>query len=70
MKKETLKISGMSCNHCVMRVTNALKGIEGVEDAKVSLEGGGKAEVSYDEAKLGREKLVEAVAETGYKVEG
>lgn len=70
MKKETLKISGMSCNHCVMRVANALKGLDGVMDASVSLEDGGRAEVSYDESRLGREKLVEAVAEAGYTVEG
>ncbi|WFR76699.2 cation transporter [Lactococcus lactis] len=35
--KETLKIEGMTCDHCVMHVTNALEAIEGVEKAKVSL---------------------------------
>ena len=35
--KETLKIEGMTCDHCVMHVTNALEAIDGVEKAKVSL---------------------------------
>ena len=35
--KETLKIDGMTCDHCVMHVTNALESVEGVEKAKVSL---------------------------------
>lgn len=65
-----LKISGMSCNHCVMRVTNALKGLDGVSDAVVSLDGGGRAAVSYDETKLDIAKLADTVADAGYSVEG
>jgi len=70
MKKTTLKISGMSCNHCVMRVTKALKGLPGVADAQVSLEGGGKADVSYDESKVGPGEFAEAVKDAGYTVTG
>lgn len=70
MKKESLRISGMSCNHCVMRVKNALSEIDGVSSADVSLEGGGKADVSFDEAKVDIKKLKDAVADAGYTVEG
>lgn len=67
MKKETLKIQGMTCNHCVMRVQKALKAVAGVQDAQVDLQ---KAEavVSFDESKVTREKLAFAVVEAGYKV--
>ncbi len=67
MKKETLKIQGMTCNHCVMRVAKALKAVPGVQDAQVDLT---KAEavVTYDEAKANREKMGTAVVEAGYKV--
>ncbi len=67
MKKETLKIQGMTCNHCVMRVTKALKAVPGVQDAQVDLQ---KAEavVTYDEAKVNRDKMGTAVVEAGYKV--
>jgi copper chaperone len=67
MVKETLKIQGMTCNHCVMRVAKALKAVSGVEDAQVDLQ---KAEavVTYDEKKVAKDKLGFAVVEAGYKV--
>jgi copper chaperone len=36
----TIKIKGMSCQHCVMAVKKALNGIEGIENASVDLEAG------------------------------
>jgi copper chaperone len=66
MAKTTIKVQGMTCNHCVMRVAKALKAVPGVQDAQVDLQ---KAEavVTYDEAKVAREKLTSAVTEAGYK---
>jgi copper ion binding protein len=67
MVKSTLKIQGMTCNHCVMRVAKALKAVPGVQDAQVDLQKG-EAVVSYDETKVTMEKLSFAVVEAGYKV--
>jgi copper ion binding protein len=66
-KTTTLKIQGMTCNHCVMRVAKALKAVPGVQDALVDLQ---KAEavVTYDEAKVTQDKLSFAVVDAGYKV--
>lgn len=66
MTKISLKIQGMTCNHCVMRVAKALKAVPGVQDAQVDLQ---KAEaiITYDEAKVARETLVSTVVEAGYK---
>jgi len=67
MAQTTLKIQGMTCNHCVMRVAKALKAVPGVQDAQVDLS---KAEavITYDDAKATMVKLSVAVAEAGYKV--
>jgi len=67
MTKTTLKIQGMTCNHCVMRVSKALKAVPGVQDAQVDLQ---KAEavVTYDESKGGADKFSTAVVDAGYKV--
>jgi copper chaperone len=67
MTKTTLKIQGMTCNHCVMRVAKALKAVPGVQDAQVDLQ---KAEaiVTYDEGKAGADKFSTAVVDAGYKV--
>ena len=68
MKRVTLKISGMSCHHCEMRVTNALKGLSGVIDANVNLKEG-SAEVTFDESSVGMEAITYAVQDAGYSVE-
>jgi len=38
MQATTLKVTGMTCNHCVMTVTKALSTVPGVEAADVNLE--------------------------------
>lgn len=67
MTKQTLKVQGMTCNHCVMRVQKALKGVAGVQDAQVNLQSA-EAVVSFDESKVGKEALAAAVVDAGYKV--
>jgi copper chaperone len=66
MAKTTLKVQGMTCNHCVMRVAKALKAVTGVKDAQVDLQKG-EAIVTYDEATVTSEKLAATVTEAGYK---
>ncbi|GFN36729.1 copper ion binding protein [Tepidimicrobium xylanilyticum] len=63
--KKTMLVEGMSCNHCVMAVTNALKELEGVTDVQVDLDSK-KVEVSGEN--LMDESLKEAVEEAGYDV--
>jgi len=67
MAKTTIKIQGMTCNHCVMRVAKALKTVPGVSDAQVDLQKG-EAVVTYDDAKVSADKLSFAIVEAGYKV--
>jgi copper chaperone len=62
----TVKIKGMSCNHCVMAVTKALNEIHGVKDVKVDL---AKGEATYNETMPVDMKVVEAqIAKAGYEV--
>jgi len=68
MATTTLKVGGMSCGHCVMAVTHALKGVPGVQDAKVDLQGG-RAVVEYDAAQATTHDLVGAVLDEGYTAE-
>ena len=62
---QTIKfnIEGMTCDHCVHSVTNALKEVPGVTDAKVSLET--KSAIVEGDA-IDVQKAIEAVAEEGY----
>ncbi|CCQ98057.1 copper insertion chaperone and transporter component [[Clostridium] ultunense Esp] len=63
--KKILLVEGMSCNHCVMAVTNALKELKGVSNVDVNLESK-KVEVIGDN--LTEENLKKAVEEAGYDV--
>ncbi len=65
MATTNLKITGMSCGHCVQTVKSALEGVDGVESARVDLQQG-RAEVEYDEARTSPDQLTTAVSEEGY----
>ena len=69
MKTETLKVNGMSCGGCAINVAGALKAVEGVNDAHVSLENR-EATVDFDETRTSSEQLKSAVRHAGYEVEG
>ena len=68
MATTTLKVTGMSCEHCVRSVTNALKGVDGVQDAQVDLKAG-RAVVDYDAGKTDARQLANAVTDEGYTAE-
>jgi copper ion binding protein len=63
--KTTLKIEGMSCEHCVHHVTEALKGVAGVSSAKVDLKNK-SAEVEHGDS-VTQAALKAAVEEAGYE---
>ena len=63
---KTIKIKGMTCNHCVMAVTRALEKIDGVKNVKVDLT---KAEATFDEIKpVDMEVVKEQIRKAGYDV--
>lgn len=64
MEKTTLKIDGMTCQHCVTHVTEALENVAGVASVKVNLKKG-EAVVKSEDATL--EALNEAVVAAGYQ---
>ena len=63
---KTMKIEGMMCPHCEMRVKKALEAVAGVTGAEVSHQKG-SAVVSMDAA-IGDEILRKTVEDAGYKV--
>lgn len=67
MEKTKLKIGGMSCQHCVKTVTEALTELPGVRRAKVNLR---KAEavVHFDASRVTPANLTEAITAVGFKV--
>lgn len=67
MAEVNLKIEGVSCQHCVMRVKKAIDLLPGVSEANVDI---GTARIRYDELKIREKALREAVEEAGYTLAG
>jgi copper chaperone len=68
MARATLKVSGMTCQHCVRAVREALEGRDGVRSAEVDLQAG-RAVVEYDEGQVSVRELAGVVVEEGYEAE-
>ena len=68
MKDIKLKIEGMHCAGCSTRLERVLNNLEGVEEAKVSLEEK-QATIKFDETKTNIENIKEAIADAGFKGE-
>lgn len=60
----TVKIKGMSCQHCVASTTKALESITGISNVSVNLE---KGEASYD-GDVSRETIKDAITKIGFEV--
>ena len=61
----SLNIEGMHCGMCVSRIEKALKEIDGVSEATVSLEEN-RADVRYDSGMIKSEDMISVVEEAGY----
>jgi copper ion binding protein len=62
----TLKVKGMSCQHCVMSVTKALNQLEGIKNVQVDL---AKGEVRFDNTKeVASNRIEKAISDAGYEV--
>ena len=63
--KEKFTVTGMSCAACSAGIERTLNKTEGVRKAEVSLMGESMV-VEYDERKISREKIIQAVVNLGY----
>ncbi len=62
----TIKVKGMSCQHCVMSVTKALNQLEGIKNVQVDL---AKGEVRFDNTKeVASQRIEKAIEDTGYEI--
>ena len=61
-----VSVGGMTCNHCVNSVTNAISEVTNVEDINVDL-GSGKTKINGNNINI--DEVVEAITSSGYSVE-
>jgi len=65
MAEVSLKIEGMSCQHCVASVKKELDSMDGITASDVSV---GTARVEFDDSRTSRDEISRAVQNAGYKV--
>jgi copper chaperone CopZ len=62
---ETIQVSGIRCEKCVMRLAQTLEGTEGLEFANANLMG--QVMLSYDDERITRDALVERMGKGGFR---
>ena len=67
MADVTINIEGMTCQHCVGRVKQALEALDGVQDIEVEV---GSAKVSFDNSVVSKNEIADSVVKAGYTVVG
>jgi len=63
MERLSLAVDGMSCGHCVARVTKTLSALPGVRVGAVKV---GTATVEYDPATSSPQTIAAALEDAGY----
>ena len=62
---ETIHVSGIRCERCVMRLAKVLEGHEGLEEANANLMG--RVTLAWDDERTQRATLLEAMARGGFR---
>jgi copper chaperone CopZ len=65
LREETIQVSGVRCERCVMRLAKMLEGHDGLEAANANLMG--ELTVTYDDTRTSREALLKDVARGGFR---
>ena len=67
METIVFKVDGMSCEHCVRAVNNAVTGIAGTANVSVDLKAG-TVSFDFDSDKAALDAVAAAITEEGYTV--
>jgi copper chaperone CopZ len=62
---ETIQVSGIRCERCVMRLAGTLEGAEGLEAANATLMG--QVLLSWDDEVTSRDALLERLSRGGFR---
>jgi copper chaperone CopZ len=63
-QSETIQVSGVRCERCVMRLAHALEGHEGLEGANANLMG--QVTLAWDDDQTSRDAIVERLRKSGF----
>lgn len=67
MENKTLKVQGMSCDHCVSAVEGSVGSLNGVDQVKVDLSQGTVA-VTFHPEQVSEDQIKETIDDQGYDI--
>jgi copper chaperone CopZ len=62
---DTLQVSGIRCERCVMRLAKTLEKVDGIESANATLMG--QVMLQWDDEKTSRDEIVDAMQRVGFR---
>ena len=65
MQSETLQVTGIRCERCVLRLGKALEGHDGLEFANANLMG--QVRLEFDEEQTTLEELLQKMSAAGFR---
>jgi len=65
IREETIQVSGIRCERCVMRLAKVLDGHEGLQAANANLVG--QVSLAWDDERTSRDALLAALARGGFR---
>jgi len=65
IRRETIQVSGIRCERCVMRLARVLEGHEGLEAANANLMG--QVALAWDDERTSRETILAEMARGGFR---
>ena len=68
IREETIDVTGIRCERCVLRLAHALEGHDGLEAANANLMG--QVTLAWDDARTSREAILAAIARAGFSETG
>ena len=67
MANQTLNVEGMTCDHCVQTIKEAVNNLVGISKVEVDLENKQVA-VEYDKALVKLDSITDKIVEIGFEV--
>jgi copper chaperone CopZ len=68
LQSETLQVTGIRCERCVLRLGGALEGLDGLEAANANLLG--EVSLTWDDERVARDEIVARMASAGFRLDG
>ncbi len=65
VRSETIQVSGIRCERCVMRLGHALEKLDGLESASANLVG--DVMLAWDDERVKRDEIVAALSRAGFR---